>query len=147
MNSTTSHLMERARKDNPGALEKITEAQQTLLESPVDIYGLCKRIGVPTERREDMPHSLSGFIYKKSEDELKIYYNGNHPETRQRFTVGPRVGALPFAQGGFGRGIPRKHPAPGRPLQRIGNGSQSTGGGNLDAQQGDRRLHQTLPRR
>ena len=87
MNSTTSHLMERARKDNPGALEKITEAQQTLLESPVDIYGLCKRIGVPTERREDMPHSLSGFIYKKSEDELKIYYNGNHPETRQRFTV------------------------------------------------------------
>ena len=82
-----SSLMQRAADMNPGALNKITEAQQSLPESPVDIYRLCRDIGVPTEKKPDMRNSLSGYILREPGDKFKIFYNGGHPKTRQRFTV------------------------------------------------------------
>ena len=30
---------------------------------------------------------MSGYIIRESGDDFQIFYNGNHPETRQRFTV------------------------------------------------------------
>ena len=85
--SKMSHLMAEAGRLNEGALDKITEAQRTLPESPVDICGLCERIGVPTEKREGMLPNISGFILREPGDKFKIFYNGDHPKTRQHFTV------------------------------------------------------------
>ena len=81
-----SNLMQRVDEQNPLALKKILEAQESLPESPVEIYGLCKRVGVPAENRPDMPRSLSGFILKE-DGAFRIFCNGNHPETRRRFTA------------------------------------------------------------
>ena len=82
-----SRLMQKAEDMNPGVLGKIMEAQQSLPGSPVDILGLCERIGVPTEKKMDMRATLSGYILRKPGNNFKIFYNGDHPNTRRRFTV------------------------------------------------------------
>ena len=82
-----SDLMKTVKDSHPDAWDKITEAQQSLPESPVDIFGLCKRIGVPTKKRVDLEDNLSGYIIREPGDGFQIFYNGNHPRTRQRFTV------------------------------------------------------------
>ena len=65
----------------------IWKAQEALPGRPVDIISLCERIGPEVFEASDMPKHLSGFIQREPGDKFKIYYNGNEPKTRQRFTV------------------------------------------------------------
>ena len=66
---------------------KIMEAQQSLLDEPVAIVGLCKQFGVTAAKDDDLPRSVCGLIRKNKDGSFDIFYNGRDSITRQRFTV------------------------------------------------------------
>ena len=73
-------------KLSPKVREIIKEAQASLPMRAVDIESLCKRLGIAIEKRSDMPRNISSCI-RTQDNSCKIFYNGNHPLARQRFTV------------------------------------------------------------
>ena len=68
--------------------KKIEEAQKSLPDEPVAIVALCRQFGVPAIKMHDLPKGVSGCIRRNlKDDSYEIFYNGNEPMTRQRFTV------------------------------------------------------------
>lgn len=71
--------------------ERLNENERKIIsryreDIPVNIFALCKALGVGVDNRKDMPEDLSGFILKE-DDKYHIFCNGNEPHTRRRFTV------------------------------------------------------------
>ena len=69
------------------ARNKIEEAQKSLPDEPVAIVALCRQFGVPAIKKHDLPAGVSGCIRRNADGSYEIFYNGNEPITRQRFTV------------------------------------------------------------
>ena len=99
-------MLQKIKDNNQAAWHQITEMQQTLPESPPDIFGLCKRVGHVTEKRMDMPRSLKAYISKKSETTFKLFYNGCYPRKIQRFAVAHALGHVLMHSQHLGTGHP-----------------------------------------
>lgn len=61
-----------------------------LLEAPVDLRRLAKKLNVSIEEK-DLDNDISGFLLKK-EGKTIIGLNNNHPNVRKRFTIAHEIG-------------------------------------------------------
>ena len=65
----------------------IEAAQQSLLESPVDIAQLAKTFGIAQVHAKKLGEDTSGKIEKLDDDQYRITSNKEEGWTRQRFTI------------------------------------------------------------
>ena len=64
--------------------DKIEKAQES---TPVDVIQLAKDCGLKVFKVANWPDDLSGLIKKGETGQYEIYFNADHSEQRQRFTV------------------------------------------------------------
>lgn len=64
-------------------ISKIESLQKAV---PVHVVPIAEKFGLKVFKNANFPDKLSGLI-KKVDDSYEIHVNGNHPITRQRFTI------------------------------------------------------------
>lgn len=87
-------------------MDTIREHQKKL---PIDVYAIADAFEIKVCQEKRWPNELSGKIVRDSrcnnESGYIIYINGNHPETRQRFTLAHEIAHFILHQEHIGDGI------------------------------------------
>lgn len=74
-------------------------------EAPVPVVTLAKSLGIKVFKNDGFPNNLSGLIKLDGENTYSIHVNGNHPHTRQRFTIAHEIAHFILHRDKIGDGI------------------------------------------
>ena len=85
-------------------MDKIIDAQNRLLDSPVPIIKLSKRLGIKSVQKSPLGKRTSGRIYRKSGDYI-IQTNMGEPWKRRRFTIAHELAHFLLHKDKIGDGI------------------------------------------
>jgi len=72
-------------------------ANNGITGAPVDVEAIAKVLGAEI-RRKPAEQEISGFMYR-DRDRVIVGVNGNHPRTRQRFTIAHEIGHFLLHEG------------------------------------------------
>jgi uncharacterized protein DUF955 len=86
---------------------RVIEAHQHKL--PIDVYAIALVLQIKVYHEKEWPDGLSGKIVKDArlggQSGYAIYINGNHAETRQRFTLAHEIAHFALHKENIGDGI------------------------------------------
>ena len=75
------------------------------IKAPVHVVPIAESLNVPIYKNFDFPNNLSGLIKREDDDSYSIHVNGNHPSTRQRFTMAHELAHFVLHKDQIGDGI------------------------------------------
>lgn len=90
--------------------ENLTKDQLAKLRSlqtdvPVHVVPIAKSFGLEVYKNFEFPDTLSGLIKREDDDSFSCHINGNHPITRQRFTIAHELAHYLLHQEHIGNGL------------------------------------------
>lgn len=72
---------------------------------PVHVVPIAEKFGLKVFKNRNFPDNLSGLIKKVKDGSHEIHVNGNHPITRQRFTMAHELAHYLLHEDEIGNGI------------------------------------------
>lgn len=87
--------------------EQMAVIRRHQTEPPVPVISIARDLGINVYRAPNLSGDISGLIRRdtNSPGGYSIYVNGNHPETRRRFTIAHEIAHLLLHRSLIGDGI------------------------------------------
>lgn len=91
-------------------IHKLDASQRDTLEQmqtavPVHVVPIAEKFGLKVFKNRNFPDNLSGLIKKSDDESYEIHVNGNHPITRQRFTMAHELAHFLLHKNEIGDGV------------------------------------------
>ena len=91
-------------------IEKLETTHREVLQGmqasvPVHVVPIAEKFGLTVFKNRNFPDNLSGLIKKDADGAYEIHVNGNHPITRQRFTMAHELAHFLLHKEEIGDGI------------------------------------------